>query len=203
MACYNRKEFAFGQVIIRDIMEREVTSIAAAFGCHCINSICRPMNQGCYASILNGNYCYHYEENSKTGLCQAEFYILPTYSDIDAGSVHQAIECAIKDSVFRKAKLQYDLSWKIDGIYLDWESHVVNIEHFIPPKGYCPQITNDDLHPYPDYKNVYHAVLSKENMMGGTAEEKRKEMDKEEVNAESLKAIAESLKTIIELVKKL
>lgn len=195
--------FADGKVIIGDIMEREVTSIAAAFGCHCINSICRPMNQGCYASILNGNFCYRYEENSKTGLCQAEFYILPTHSDIDAGSVHHAIECAIKGSVFRKAKLQYNLSWKINGMYLNWESHVVNIEHFISPEGYCPRITDDDLHPYPDYKNVYHVVLSEANMVGSVAEEKRKEMNKEEVKSESLEAIAESLKVIIELVKKL
>lgn len=184
-----------GEVIIRDITEQEVVSIVAAFGCYRIGSKCKPKNQGCYASILNGNFCHRFASDLATGFCQAEFHIAPTHSNIDAGFVHQAIERAIRDSVFRKAKIQYDLSWEIDGMHLNWESHVVDIEYFIPPGRGCPQKTDDELHPYPDYKNVTRVVLSEANMVGGTPKEKKKEISKEEVKAELLK--------IIELIKKL
>lgn len=195
----------FGRVIIKDITEQEVVSIAAAFGCDRISSKYRPKNQGCYNSILDGGSCHQSVPDLDTGFCQAEFQIIVTQSNIDAGFVHQAIERSIRDSIFRKAKIKYSLTWREGEVYFydRGESHVVDIEYFIPPGRGCSWKTDDDPNPYPDYKNVTHVVLSEENMIGGTAEEKRKEMDKEEVNAESLKAIAESLKTIIELVKKL
>ena len=195
MARYSSKEFADGKVIIENITEREASSVAAAFGCYCMNNICRPINQRSYTSILNGNFCSCSERNPETGFCQAKFYIIPTHSDVDAGFAHQAIECAIRDSVFRKAKLRYSLSWRINGKYLNWESHVVNIEDFIPHKWVCPHESYEDLDPFPNYKNVTHVVLSEANMVGGTLKEKKEEMSKEEVKAELLK--------IIELIKKL
>lgn len=187
----------FGRVIIKDITEQEVVSIAAAFGCDRNNKEYRPKNQGCYSSILNGGTYYQSMPDLDTGSCQAEFQIIVTQSNIDAGFVHQAIEQSIRDSIFRKAKIKYSLTWREGEVYFydRGESHVVNIEYFIPPGRGCPQKTDDELHPYPDYKNVTHVVLSEANMVGGTAKEKGKEMSKEEIKAELLK--------IIELIKKL
>lgn len=187
----------FGRVIIKDITEQEVVNIAAAFGCYRNNKKYRPQNQGCYSSILNGGTYYQSMPDLDTGFCQAEFQIIVTQSNIDAGFVHQAIEQSIRDSIFRKVKIEYTLTWREGEVYFydRGKSYVVNIEYFIPPGRGCPQKTDDELHPYPDYKNVTHVVLSEANMVGGTPKEKEKEMSKEEVKAELLK--------IIELINKL